>query len=87
MSVEALFETTLVEKVANETNGPAKNEKSVQTPIADHIICLFVRKSATAAKHIHEANGDAPINIQNEVCLLFCCDLFHGQGKLWRHEW
>lgn len=50
MSVKPLFQSSLIQKVPNKTNGTSKNKQTVQATVPNHIVRFFVTESPTTAE-------------------------------------
>ena len=64
----------------NETNRTAEHEQAVQHAVLEVIFCLFSAESATVAKQVDETDGDAAVNVEDEVVLLGGGDGLDGDG-------
>ena len=65
-----------------EAYGATKHKETIQATIGDQFSRLFYGERATATQHIHKADSNAPIYIENEIGLLLSCDLLYSQRKL-----
>ncbi|CAL1709374.1 unnamed protein product [Somion occarium] len=66
MAVERCAQTLLVKVMPNETDGSAKDEKTVQgTNLYQG--SLFWCEGTTVSKEIDEANGDTPVDVQDQL--------------------
>jgi hypothetical protein len=70
MAIQRLLQTLLINKMTNETDGAAENEKPVQASELQELLHFFIRESAARTNHVHEAGGDSAVNIQNQVSFL-----------------
>ena len=67
MAVQWRTETLLVEVVADETDRTAEDEQAVQRADLDVLIGFLGSKCARITQEINEANGDASVNVENEL--------------------
>ena len=56
--------------MGNETNRTAQNEEAVQNTHAEVVLCLLRRESAAVSEKVNKADGNASVNIQDQVILL-----------------
>lgn len=70
MSVQASAQSLLVEVVRNQTDATAEHEQTVQDTHLQVILNFLGSEGTTVAEEINEANGNATIDIQDEVILL-----------------
>jgi hypothetical protein len=71
MSVQGSAETFLIKVMANETDAATENEETVERSNLDIFLRLLRGKGTAITKQIDEANGDASIDIENELFVLF----------------
>lgn len=70
MSVQASAQSLLVEVVRNQTDATAEHEQTVQDTHLQVILNFLGGEGTAVAEEINEANGNATIDIQDEVILL-----------------
>lgn len=80
MPVEASPQPLLVQEVGNQTDTATEHEQTVQHTHLEVVLSLFWGESAAVAHEIDEADGDAAIDVENEVVLLGGCDGLDGLG-------
>ena len=49
VTIQPLFETSLIQEVANESHGSPENKQSVETSVSDMLVSLLIAKGATSA--------------------------------------
>ena len=67
MSVERCTQALLVEVVADEANGATEDEEAVQGANLDVLVRLLGRECAGVAQQVDEADGDAAIDVEDEL--------------------
>merc|ERR1719199_1803067 len=82
VAVEGLFETLLVQVMADEAYGAAQNKETIQASTFDYLVGLLAAEGATTPNHINEAHCNASINIEDEVRTFFRSDLLDFQSVL-----
>ena len=70
MPVEASAQALLVEEVGNQTNAAAEHEKTVEHTHLEVVLGLLGAEGARVAEQIDEADGDATVDVQDQVVLL-----------------
>jgi len=70
MSVETSAQTLLVKMMGNETNASAQDEETVKNTHLEVVFGFLLREGTTAAEKINEADGNATIDVEDEVILL-----------------
>jgi len=73
MAVERCAEALLVKMMADETNRTAKNEEAIQGTNLDVFISFFRGEGTAIAEEIDKADGDATIDVQDELYTGQCC--------------
>jgi hypothetical protein len=72
MPVKTSTEPLLVEEMGNQTDTSAENEETVKHSHLKVVLSLLVRESTTVADKINEADGNATVNVEDQVVLLGC---------------
>ena len=67
MAVERCTQALLVEVVADETDGATEDEEAVQGADLDVLVRLLGRECAGVAQQVDEADGDAAIDVEDEL--------------------
>ena len=80
MTVKTSAQSLLVEEVGNQTNGATEDEQTVEDTHLEVVLCLFRGESAAVAEEIDEADGDAAVDVEDEVVLLGGGDGLDGEG-------
>lgn len=80
VTVQRGAEPLLVEMVTNEPNAPAQHEQTVEGADLDVLIRLLGGERARVPQEIDEADGDAPIDVEDEGVLLGGGHLLDGEG-------
>ena len=70
MPVETGPQPLLVEEVSNQTNRTAEHEETVEDTHLEVVLGFLGRESAAAAHEINEADGNATVDVEDEVVLL-----------------
>lgn len=80
MPVQAGAQSLLVEVVRNQTDAAAQDEQTVENA-HPHVVLDFLGREGTAVAHqIYEADGNAAVNVEDEVVLLRRGHRLHGNG-------
>ena len=80
MTVETSTQTLLVEEVGNKTNASAENEKTVKDTHLEVVLSLLSGESAAVADEINKADGNATVDVENQVILLGSSDSLDSEG-------
>ena len=67
MAVERCPQALLVEMVTNEADTPSEDEQAVESSNLDVLVRLLSRERARIPEEIDETDGDASINVQDEL--------------------
>ena len=67
MAVERCTQALLVEVVADETDGATEDEEAVQGANLNVLVRLLGRECAGVAQQVDEADGDAAVNVEDEL--------------------
>lgn len=67
MTVEGCPESLLIKVMTDESNASSKNEQSVQGTDLDVLIGFFAGESTAITEQVDEADGDASIDVQDEL--------------------
>ena len=80
MPVKTGPQPLLVEEVSNQTNRTTEHEKTVEHTHAEVVLSLLGRESAAVAHQVNEADGNATVDVENEVVLLGGCHALNGKS-------
>lgn len=80
MSVEAGPQPLLVEEVSDETDASAEDEKTIENTHFKVVLGLFIGESTAIAHKVNKADGNAAVDVQNQVVLLRCCHSLDGKS-------
>ena len=80
MPVQARPQPLLVQKVGDETDTTAQHEQTVQHAHLEVILGLLGAEGAAVAQQVDEADGDAAVDVEDQVVLLGGCDGFDSEG-------
>ena len=80
MPIQSRPQTLLIEVMRNETNTPAQHEQAIEHAILEIILGFFGREGSAVAKQVDEADGDAAVDVEDQVVLLGGCDGLDGDG-------
>ena len=78
VAVERCTQALLVEVVADEADGATEDEEAVQGADLDVLIGLLGRESARVAQQVDEADGDAAIDVEDELRRSSVVDMKNG---------
>ena len=67
VAVQRCTQALLVEVVADEANGATEDEEAVQGADLDVLVRLLGREGAGVAQQVDEADGDAAIDVEDEL--------------------
>ena len=73
MTVQTGSQTLLIEVMGDQTDASAQDEESVQDTHVQVVFGFFGAEGAAVAHEIHEADGDAAVDIEDEI-------IFFGRG-------
>lgn len=80
MSVQTGPQTLLVKVMRDQTDTPTEHEQAVEDTHV-HVVFGFLGAEGTAVPHqIDEADGDAAVDVENEIILLRCSDGLDGNS-------
>mmetsp|Transcript_13165 Transcript_13165/g.52746 ORF Transcript_13165/g.52746 Transcript_13165/m.52746 type:complete len:1108 (+) Transcript_13165:373-3696(+) len=82
VAVEGLFEALLVEVVADEADGAAEDEEAVEAAVGDELVGFLDGEGAAVPEEIDEADGDAAVDVEDEVRALGGRDLFDAEREV-----
>ena len=80
MSVKAGAQSLLVKVVGNQTNAPTQDKETIQHAHAQVILDLLGGESAAVTHQVDEADGDAAVDVQDQIVLFGRGDRFDGDG-------
>lgn len=80
MSVQAGPQPLLVEVMRDETDTPAEHEETVEDTHAEVVFGLLGAKGTAVAEEIDEADGNAAVDVEDEVVLLGRGHRLDGDG-------
>ena len=80
MTVETSAQTLLVEEMGNKTNAAAQDEETVQDTHLEVVLSLLGGEGTAVAEEIDEADGNAAIDVEDQVVLLGGGDSLDSQG-------
>ena len=69
MTVQRRAEPLLIKMVTNETNAATEDKQPVERPDLDVLVRLFRSEGAAVPKEIDKADGDAAVDVQDELGL------------------
>jgi len=67
VSVKRRTEPLLVKMVSNETDATTEDEETVESPNLDIFVSFFRGEGTAVAQEIDEADGDATIDVEDEL--------------------
>jgi hypothetical protein len=79
MPVQTGAEALLIEEMGDETDAAAENEQPVEHADAHILLCFLGREGAAVAEQINEADGNAAVDVQNQIVFLRGRHLLDGQ--------
>lgn len=80
VAVEAGPQTLLVEEMGNETDGAAEDKETVEHTHLEVVFSLLGGECATVAEQVDKADGDAAVDVEDQVVLLAGGDGLDGDG-------
>lgn len=80
MPVETSPQPLLVEEVSNQTDRATEHEETVEHTHAEVVLSLLRGESTAVADEVHEADGNATVNVENQVILLGSSDALDGKS-------
>jgi hypothetical protein len=80
MSVQPSPQPLLIEVMRNQTNRTSQNEQSVQNAHLHVVLGLFSAESTAVAHQVDEADGDAAVDVEDQVVLFGGGDSFDSNG-------
>lgn len=89
MPVQTRTQPLLVQEMRNQTDRPSQHEQTVEHTHLQVVFRLFSRESAAVPHEVDEADGDAAVDVEDQVVLLGGRDGLDGDGvveKLGRGE-
>ena len=63
----------------DKTNAAAQHEQAIQHTHLEVILCLLCAESAAASQQVNKTDGDAAIDIEDQVIFLRRCDGLDGK--------
>ena len=80
MPVEAGPQPLLVEVMGDETDAATEDEEAVEHAHAEVVLCLLGAEGAAVAEEVDEADGDAAVDVEDEVVFLRRRHRLHRDG-------
>jgi hypothetical protein len=80
VSVKTSTQALLVEVVGNETDTATQDEETVEDTHLHVVLDFFGGEGTAVAHEVHEANGNATVDVQDQVILLGSGDSLNGNG-------
>lgn len=80
MAVEAGAQALLVQEMGDETDASAEDEEAVEHAHGEVVFGFFGGEGAAVADEVDEADGDAAVDVEDEVVLLGGGDCLDGNG-------
>lgn len=80
MPVQTRPQPFLIQIMRDQTDAPAKNKQAVENTHVQIVFGLFGAEGAAIAHQIYEANGDATVDVEDEIVLLGRRDGFNRDG-------
>jgi len=69
MPVQSRAQPLLIQEMGNETNTTTEHKQSAQNAVAQIVLGLLGRKGAAVAQQVDEADGDAAVDVEDQVVL------------------
>ena len=82
MPVKARPQTFLIQEMRNQADAPAQHEQSIEHPHVQVVFGFLWGESAAVAKQVDEADGNAAVDVEDEVVLFGGGDGFDGDGVI-----
>ena len=82
MPVKTSPQSLLVQEVGNQTDRATQHEQTVEHTHLQVVLSLFRGKGAAIPHQIDEADGDAAVDVENQVVLLRGCHSLDGDGVI-----
>lgn len=80
MSVQASPQPLLVKVMRNETDTPTEHEETVENAHAEVVFGLFGAEGTAVAEEVDETDGNAAVDVEDEVVLLGRSHCLDGNG-------
>lgn len=80
MSVQARPQPLLVKVMGDETDTATEHEETVEDAHAEVVFGLFGAEGAAVAEEVDEADGNAAVDVEDEVVLLGRSHRLDGDG-------
>lgn len=80
MTVQASAQSLLVEEMSNQTDAATQDEETVEDTHRQVILGLLRAKGAAVAEEVDKTDGNAAIDVENQVVLLGGCNSLDGNG-------
>lgn len=80
MTVQASAQSLLIEVVGNETDASAEHEQTVQDTHREVVLSLLSGERTTVAHQVNKADGNATIDVEDQVVLLRGGDTLDSQS-------
>jgi len=80
VAVQAGAQALLVEVVGDEADGAAEDEEAVEDAHLEVVLGLFGGEGAAVAHEVDEADGDAAVDVQDQVVLFGRRHRLDGDG-------
>jgi hypothetical protein len=80
MSVQTSTQSLLIQVVGNQPNATTEYEETIENAHAEIVFSLFGAKGTTVAHEINKADGNAAINIQDQIVLFRRCHSLDSNG-------
>jgi hypothetical protein len=80
VTVQSSPQSLLVQEMGNQTDRSSEHEQTVKDTHLEVVLCLFRGEGAAVAEEVDEADGDAAVDVEDEVVLLGGGDGLDGEG-------
>jgi hypothetical protein len=80
MPVQAGAQSLLVQEMRDQTDTASEHEQTVEHTHAQVVLCLFGREGTAVAQQVDEADGDAAVDVEDQVVFLGGCNCLDGDS-------
>jgi hypothetical protein len=64
--------------VTNKPDAAPENKEAVEAAAFYTLVGFLRGEGSTTSEHVNKANCNAPVDVQDQICLLLRRDLFNG---------
>lgn len=80
MTVQSRAQPLLIQEMSNKPDATTENKQAVQHTHVEIVFGFLAREGATVAQEVDKTDGDAAVNIEDQIVFLGRGDSLYGNG-------